>query len=1199
VDNATLAFNVVSLPAHGTVVITNAATGAYTYSPAANFSGADSFTFSATDGALVSNVATMTVTVTAVNDGPVARTTVVTTSEGASAGGVLQATDPEGDGLTFSVVTAPSKGVVTITDATTGAFTYTPNAGAVGCDTFTFEASNGGDSSTGTGLVFIVAGSPRWPGQAVRASVASGGAQGNSISAWSALSADGRYVAFHSSASNLVAGDTNDRDDVFVHDRATGETTRVSVASGGTQANDTSLRPALSADGRYVAFHSSASNLVAGDTNGGFDLFVHDRQTGQTTRVSVGTGGTQSNGDSLRPVLSADGRHVAFHSLASNLVAGDTNLTWDVFVHDRQTGQTVRVSVTSDGTQGDNFSSDPALSADGRYVAFSSSASNLVAGDTNAVSDAFVHDRQTAQTMRVSVASGGAQGNGEGAWPVLSADGRYVAFMSMSSNLVAGDTNGANDAFVHDRQTGQTTRVSVASGGGQGNGFSDVPRLSADGRYVVFRSAASNLVTGDTNNALDVFVHDRVTLETTRVSVASDGTQSNSPGNAGNFPVFSADGRYVAFWSPASNLVPGDTNGSDDVFVVGGVSVSPAAVNVGASGGTASVNVSFDYPGTPWTATTTASWITIASGASGNGTVGLTVAPNPGAARTATVLVALHPVTVTQEASPGQPATMISPTPGSGLTSTTTTFTWSPGTGVSQYWLSVGTTPGGGQVYYASTGTNRSVTVSGLPNLGGLVYVRLWSRIGTAWSFIDYTYTSVDHRARLILPAPGGTLPGSSALFRWTPGSGVTDRWLYVGTTPGAANIYNAQQLSATERLITGLPTTGITLYTRLWSFLNGSWTFIDYSFRAATGTVATMTSPANGATFGGSSATLTWTIPAGVTQVWLYVGTSVGGATIVNVNKGMGTSHTVTGLPTNGSNIYARLWSLQGGSWKWIDYHFYALGGAKATLILPAAGGTLAGPTATFRWTAGTGVTDKWLYIGTTAGAANVYNAQQFALTERTITGLPTTGVPLYARLWSLMNGAWVFTDYSFRAADPMLASLTSPANGVKLSGSSATFTWAKPAATTQTWIYIGTAVGQANVLTVNTGPRCRTRRPGYRPTAAIFMCGSGRSRAVRGSGSIITSSRRARRSGNRARSSRLRQRSRSDKAFRGAVRKDRAAPAHGQIPLPRTATTTVLDRQPAEIDGTQAKEHTSFPSSSAASGPKRACVESVGRGL
>lgn len=213
-------------------------------------------------------------------------------------------------------------------------------------------------------------------------------------------------------------------------------TTRVSIATNGIQGNDYSYSSSISADGRYVAFMSSASNLVSGDINGTDDIFVHDRQTGQTSRVSVTTDGTQGNDSSDRPAISGDGRYVVFESSASNLVSGDTNGYLDVFVHDRQIGQTSRVSVASDGTQGNDFSKGSSISADGRYVAFMSSTSNLVSGDTNNSWDTFVHDRQTGQTSRVSIATDGTQGNYHSFGTSISNDGRYVTFVSIASNLV-------------------------------------------------------------------------------------------------------------------------------------------------------------------------------------------------------------------------------------------------------------------------------------------------------------------------------------------------------------------------------------------------------------------------------------------------------------------------------------------------------------------------------------------------------------------------------------------------------------------------------------------------------------------------------------------------------------------------------------------------------------------------------------------
>lgn len=576
---------------------------------------------------------------------------------------------------------------------------------------FQSSASNlvAGDTN-GTVDVFV---HDRQTGETTRVSLNSAGAQGTGDSEDPAISADGRYVAFGSYASNLVSGDTQtckvgsgsaNCPDIFVHDRQTGRTTRVSVDSASNQANAASYEPAISADGQYVGFYSGANNLVPGDTNDAGDVFVHDRYTGQTRRVSVGPGGRQGVGGAAgSPVFSADGRYVAFDSSAKNLVPGDLgdhdvfvhdlwqdNITvtrasvnsageeadigvdgewlsisangrfvvfqssarnldnqhpacgtgstfvhdrlagWtvcvstneagdrasflthgstisangrfvafdsytdglvpgdtsglnDVFVRDLQTGQLSLVSVNAAGAQGDNHSNGPSLSADGRFVAFTSAASNLApgvrplcndSGDYYYCSDIFVRDRQTGQTILISADSGGNQGNGWSTDPDISADGRYVAFLSEATNLVEGDTNNATDIFVRDRQTGRTTRVSVDSAGGQGNDHSGWPVISADGRYVAFVSSASNLVSGDTQmcqygsgepyNCEDVFVHDRQTGRTIRVSVDSAGVQGN---NYTSWADISADGRYVAFGSWASNLVSGDTNGASDVFI--------------------------------------------------------------------------------------------------------------------------------------------------------------------------------------------------------------------------------------------------------------------------------------------------------------------------------------------------------------------------------------------------------------------------------------------------------------------------------------------------------------------------------------------------------------------------------------------------------------------------------------------------------
>jgi Tol biopolymer transport system component len=351
--------------------------------------------------------------------------------------------------------------------------------------------------------------------------------------------------------------------------------TRVSVGSGGTQANHPSIGPAISGDGRWVAFASSANNLVPDDTNDTTDVFLHDRQTATTIRVSSGPEGVPGDNGSYSPSISADGRLVAFDSMAGNLVAEDTNHAEDVFVYDRQTGITRKLSVGPGGAEGNTESDGAAISADGRWVAFNSIASNLVPDDTNGVSDIFVHDRQTGITTRVNLGPGGIQANDWTFWrPVISGDGRYVAFQSYATNLVDGDSNGHQDVFLHDRQSATTRCLSVGPGAGLGDRWSEFPAISDDGRWVVFESPATNLVAHDSNGYADVFLYDVLTGALTRASVGPDGVEGNM-GAASQ--AISADGRWVAFGSWASNLVADDTNGYGDVFVFDRLATTPVA----------------------------------------------------------------------------------------------------------------------------------------------------------------------------------------------------------------------------------------------------------------------------------------------------------------------------------------------------------------------------------------------------------------------------------------------------------------------------------------------------------------------------------------------------------------------------------------------------------------------------------------------
>ena len=396
-----------------------------------------------------------------------------------------------------------------------------------------------------------------------RVTLDSSGAQANDTSRFASITPDGRFVVFDSWATNLLAGDTNSHRDVFVRDRRMGTTELVSVGLSGAQGNGDGGFAVVSADGRYVAFASQASNLVPMDTNATSDVFVRDRRSGTTERVSVDGSGGEADAWSGSPSISADGRYVAFASSASNLVAGDTNHADDVFVHDRRTGTTQRVSVDSSGAEANDGVLRPSISADGRYVVFDSIASNLVAGDTNGMFDVFVRDRQTGTTELVSLGTSGVQADASSVFATISADGRFVAFDSYAPNLVIGDTNGDWDAFVRDRQRALTERVSVDSAEHQADGYSTSSSISADGRFVVFASAATNLVGDDTNTVADVFVRDRSNGTTERVNVDSAGGETDLPNGD---PSISADGRYVVFTSWGA-LVSGDTNAAGDVYV--------------------------------------------------------------------------------------------------------------------------------------------------------------------------------------------------------------------------------------------------------------------------------------------------------------------------------------------------------------------------------------------------------------------------------------------------------------------------------------------------------------------------------------------------------------------------------------------------------------------------------------------------------
>ncbi len=393
-------------------------------------------------------------------------------------------------------------------------------------------------------------------------SITANGLDANGNSNSPSFSPDGRYFVFTSDASNLVAGDTNGYADVFIKDIYDGGTvTRISTSAAGAQGNFIALPGFFSPDGSQVLFSTFASNVIAGDTNGSEDIFLKDLATGAITNVAPGVGNTIANSYSSAAVFSGDGSKIAFASLASNLGPTDTNGTTDIYIRDVATGTIARVS-TGIGGEPDSFSDRPSINFDGTLVAFSGEATNLVSGDTNGVADVFVKNLVTGVTTRVSTSADGIEGNQESGGAILSPDGTHIAFFSVADNLVAGDTNGRVDIFLKNLTTGAISRVSETAGGVGGNGDSFGAVFSPDGHTIAFVSLANNFGATDTNNTQDIYIKDLVTGKLTLASHNYAGVAGDSYSIS---PSFSPDGTQIIYHS-AANLT-NHANGIDDIFI--------------------------------------------------------------------------------------------------------------------------------------------------------------------------------------------------------------------------------------------------------------------------------------------------------------------------------------------------------------------------------------------------------------------------------------------------------------------------------------------------------------------------------------------------------------------------------------------------------------------------------------------------------
>jgi uncharacterized repeat protein (TIGR03803 family) len=368
-------------------------------------------------------------------------------------------------------------------------------------------------------------------------------------------------------------------------------------------------------------------------------------------------------------------------------------------------------------------------------------------------------------------------------------------------------------------------------------------------------------------------------------------------------------------------------------------------------------------------------------------------------------------------------AALTSPTPGSTLTATSVTFSWTPASGATTYAFNLGSTgAGSSNLYNSGHITATSATATGLPANSEAIYAELWAYVNNAWVTKNYTYTATGKTAAaLTSPTPGSTLTGSTVTFSWTAATGATTYALNLGSTgAGSSNLYNSGHITTTSATATGLPLNSETVYAELWAYVNGAWVTTDYTYKAAGKTAAALTTPTPGSTLAGSTVTFSWTAATGATTYALNLGsTGAGSSNLYNSGHITTTSATATGLPLNGETVYAELWAYVNGAWVTTNYTYKAAGKTTAALTTPTPGSTLAGSTVTFSWTAATGAITYALNLGSTgAGSSNLYNSGHITTTSATATGLPLNGEAIYAELWAYVNGAWVTTNYTYTAA-------------------------------------------------------------------------------------------------------------------------------------------------------------------------------------
>jgi hypothetical protein len=422
---------------------------------------------------------------------------------------------------------------------------------------------------------------------------------------------------------------------------------------------------------------------------------------------------------------------------------------------------------------------------------------------------------------------------------------------------------------------------------------------------------------------------------------------------------------------------------------------------------------------------------------------------------------------------------MTAPPPGSTLRASTVAFQWTGGTQVSEYYLWVGTSPGADDLAVQGQGTSLSGTITGLPVDGRTLCVRLWSLVGPTWQFTDYSYitaTSAPARAQMATPAPSSTLTASTVAFEWTGGAGVTQYYLWVGTSPGANDLAVQDRNTSLTGTVLGLPVDGRTIYVRLWSLIGGVWQSYDYAYPTTAVTTparAQLTSPAPGSTLMASTVAFQWTGGVGVSEYYLWVGTSAGANDLINQDQGTSLGGTVTRLPIDGRTLYVRLWSLV-GTWQFCDAVYKTSPTPLAQMATPPPGSTLTASTVRFEWTGGMGVAQYVLWVGTSPGANDLTTQDCGTNLTATVTGLPADGRTLHVRLWSLIGPTWQSNDYAYSSSNNAAAAraqMTTPAPGSTLTASTAAFQWAGGIGVSQYVLWVGTSSGANDLAILDRG--------------------------------------------------------------------------------------------------------------------------------